>query len=376
MKILYIEHAAVYPEEMKKYDHLAGHAGAEIKLIKPSNWNDPYRNESKDHREHRYEIISAPVIFPGYRHRSFFLKKIAPVIRKFKPDIIHLFDEANTMFALQACMLKRVYCPDAKLCFDNFQNILYDRVPYRFGFIYDYAEQQLFRHADAATVRYEGSYEFLRHRGFKGPIRIIPWGTDIDWFRPQNRPDGDGVFTLGYVGRIEEDKGIYLLLRALAELGVTSRLMIVGKGVQADMEKMFSLIDSLGLTSRIDYRGYVNQKELPQLYAQMDCLVVPTITRNRCKEQFGRVVVEAMACGVAVIGSRSGAIPYLISDSGIVCEENNIADLAAKIDDLAQHPHKRKELGKKGRQRVETCYSWAGFGRQCHAFYKELQGDK
>jgi len=96
----------------------------------------------------------------------------------------------------------------------------------------------------------------------------------------------------------------------------------------------------------------------------MDVLVLPSKTMPTWKEQFGRVLIEAMACQVSVIGSSSGAIPEVIGKAGLVFKEGNAADLRAKIEQLKSSPKVRKELAQKGyrRQRISPKRLPASFG--------------
>jgi glycosyltransferase involved in cell wall biosynthesis len=90
--------------------------------------------------------------------------------------------------------------------------------------------------------------------------------------------------------------------------------------------------------------------------AALDVCVLPSRTRQNWKEQFGRVLVEAMAQGVPVIGSSSGAIPETMGDAGIVFEEDAVEELAAAIRSTLQ-PSRRAEMIERGLERAKTCYS-------------------
>jgi hypothetical protein len=108
----------------------------------------------------------------------------------------------------------------------------------------------------------------------------------------------------------------------------------------------------LGIRDRIFFRNSVPSRDVPQVLSKIDMLVVPSLTRSNWKEQFGRVIVEAMACEVPVIGSDSGEIPNVIGDAGVIVPEDDPETLALRIWELMEDRVRRLELGARGRQRV------------------------
>ncbi len=104
----------------------------------------------------------------------------------------------------------------------------------------------------------------------------------------------------------------------------------------------------------------------------MDLLVFPSITLPDLKEQFGRVIIEAMACEVPVIGSDSGQIPSTIDKAGLIFKEKNIKDLKEKIEALIKNPNLRATLAKNGRKRVLENFSWKVIAEKQYQVYKEL----
>jgi quercetin dioxygenase-like cupin family protein len=91
---------------------------------------------------------------------------------------------------------------------------------------------------------------------------------------------------------------------------------------------------------------------VPSRLAQLDALVLPSLTRPNWKEQFGRVLVEAMACGVPVVGSDSGEIPRVIGQAGLSFPEGDAGALRASLAELMGSERRRAELGARGRIRV------------------------
>jgi glycosyltransferase involved in cell wall biosynthesis len=112
--------------------------------------------------------------------------------------------------------------------------------------------------------------------------------------------------------------------------------------------------------------------EMPNFYVELDALVLPSRTRPNWKEQFGRVLIEAMACGVPVIGSNCGEIPNVIGDSGLIFPEENAEALAAHLTALRESQPLRAELAAKGRARVLAHFTQASVAERTVAFYRQI----
>ena len=115
---------------------------------------------------------------------------------------------------------------------------------------------------------------------------------------------------------------------------------------------------------------------MPAFYNTLDALVVPSRTLPHWKEQFGRVLVEAMACGVPVVGSNSGEIPYVIGDAGLVFPEDDAEALAGILWQLASDPQLRAELRQRGRARVLTHYTQQRIALATYGVYRQALGSR
>jgi glycosyltransferase involved in cell wall biosynthesis len=96
------------------------------------------------------------------------------------------------------------------------------------------------------------------------------------------------------------------------------------------------------------------------------------MTTKKIREQFGRVIVEAMASGVPVIGSTCGAIPEVIADAGLVFTENDSESLAEKLECLIRNADLRLNLAQAGRRRVEENYTWNRVAEGIFSLYLEV----
>jgi glycosyltransferase involved in cell wall biosynthesis len=111
---------------------------------------------------------------------------------------------------------------------------------------------------------------------------------------------------------------------------------------------------------------------LPHYFSGLDVLVLPSLTRANWKEQFGRVLIEAMACDVITVGARSGAIPEVIGDAGLTFEEGNVEELRSQLQRLIDEVVLREELRQKGRDRVTQNYTQAAIARHTVEVYRQV----
>ena len=117
------------------------------------------------------------------------------------------------------------------------------------------------------------------------------------------------------------------------------------------------------LTGRVHVRGFADPNDLPDVYRGFDVVVVPSLSRPGWVEQFGRVAVEAMASGVPVVVSDSGALPEVVADAGVVVPEGSASALADALRHLAACPTQRAELRYRGLARAQH-FSWQAVARR------------
>ena len=127
-----------------------------------------------------------------------------------------------------------------------------------------------------------------------------------------------------------------------------------------------------GVADRIDFTGVLRSGDMPAFYRSLDAFVLPSRTTSSWKEQFGRVLVEAMACGVPVIGSRSGEIPRVIGDAGLIFPEGDVAALQVQLARLQSSPELRRALAAQGRARVLAHFTMAQIAQQTVEVYRNL----
>jgi glycosyltransferase involved in cell wall biosynthesis len=126
------------------------------------------------------------------------------------------------------------------------------------------------------------------------------------------------------------------------------------------------------MAQRVEFAGAVSTQDIPQALAMMDAMALPSLTRANWKEQFGRVLIEAMACETPVIGSESGEIPNVVGDAGLITPEGDAKALAAAIARLGSDPALCADLARRGRQRVLERFTQERVARNVAALYTEI----
>jgi glycosyltransferase involved in cell wall biosynthesis len=145
------------------------------------------------------------------------------------------------------------------------------------------------------------------------------------------------------------------------------RLVFVGSGeYRTTLERR---IGELGKEAQVQFLDARPLEQLPPVMNSLDALLLPSRTVPSWKEQFGRVIIEAQACGTPVIGSDSGAIPEVVGGGGLTFPEGDTQALAAAILRVKANPEEARALGAQGLQQVRTSYTWAGVAAQMHAIY-------
>jgi len=220
---------------------------------------------------------------------------------------------------------------------------------------------------------------------------VVPNGVDTNVFSPRDMKDmhhlphtKSSVSTLsfgsvdapglnvGYAGRLVREKGLEDLLNAVARCDESVKLELVGDGPLR--EELFELAVRLKISHRVRLVGAMNVHDLANWMSLLDVFVLPSRTTTSWKEQFGRVIVEAGACGIPVVASDSGAIPEVVGEGGLVFRERDVDHLAACIERLRAGPNLRRKLGQTGRrQAVERC-NWDQVAKSMCDIYLSLAG--
>jgi len=374
MRVLLVSHAYVAEENLRKPELLARYQNLEIGVVRPQQWWTAFKERIKNEElrmKDGFEIFSVPIFFSGNGGRYFYQPlKLYQIVRNFRPDIIHLEEEPWTPVALEVAVISIL--SRVKLLIFTWENL-----DLNLSFWQRAIERFVFRTAKLVIAGNLEAKQRVQKHGFEGPIEVLPqFGVNTEEFKPLDVSGlklnlGFSGFVVGFVGRLAEEKGVGTLLAAVAKLPQDVQLLLVSSGPKLPTE-FEDLAKNLKIDDRVKVVGNVPHRDFPKYLNLMDVFVLPSLTTKTWKEQFGRVLIEAMACKIPVIGSSSGAVPEVIGDAGLIFEEKNSEALASKIESLRSNEPPRRELAEKGYQRALKNFTFEKIAERTVEIYKML----
>ncbi len=286
-------------------------------------------------------------------------------------DLVHMWEEPYVLAGFQVCRWTPAATP---LVFWTAQN-LSKRYPPPF----DWFERYCVRRCAGWLACGQTVVDTLGPRGYAAkPHRILPLGVDVEVFRPDpaagaavRRSLGwaeGGPPVVGYLGRFVPEKGVRLLTRVLDRVSTPWRALFVGGGrLERELRAWAARHgDRVRVVTGVPHDG------VPRHLNAMDVLAAPSQTTRRWREQLGRMLIEAFACGVAVLGSDSGEVPHVIADAGLVVPEADEAAWEAALAHLLDSPARRADLAARGLARARDLYAWPVIARRHLDFFEEI----
>ena len=363
MKVLLLHKALVNGAYQKKAEALAALPGVELTLVVPPSWREARWGVQPLERRYTagYSLLAAPIWFNGHHHVHCY-PTLGRIVRRVRPDIFHVDEEPFNLATAEAFFWAGR--AGARALFVTWATVYRDYPP-----PFSLFERYTHRRAAAAIAGNTDALAILRRRGYSGPARVVPLAIDPALYPAREGGRGD-PFTIGYLGRLVPEKGVEVLLDAAVRLRGDYRVLIVGGGVEEP--QLSARAGRLGLERRVEFVPQAPSDQVPAWLRRFDLLAVPSLTTPTWKEQFGRVIIEAMATAVPVVGSDSGEIPRVIGDAGLVVPEGDPAALAAALQSLIDDEPRRRSLAAAGRERVLAQYTWERVARQYYALYEEM----
>ncbi len=358
-----VSKACIVGQYQTKLEALARHRDLELSVVVPPYWRDE-RGVIPLERTHThgYDLIVLPLALQGHFHLYFF-PGLSKLIQRLQPDLVHIDEEPYNVATLLGLRSARQI--NAKTAFFTWQNIE-RRYPVPFSWIEAYS----YRNTDLAIAGNQEAAQVLRRKGFARPVQVIPqFGVDPESFCPSEKPPLSGApFRVGYAGRLVTEKGLPLLLQAVAGLEGDWELVILGGGPLR--ETLEAQTKQIGISKRVTFQPSRPSSQLPEFYRQLDLFVLPSISRPNWKEQFGRVLIEAMASGVPVVGSTSGEIPQIIGDAGLLFPEGDVQALRSQIDSMRRDPGRRADFARRGRARILDHFTQDQVAEETYSAYR------
>ena len=290
-------------------------------------------------------------------------------------DVVHVWEEPYIYAGYQIARAVKRYS-SAKLIFRTAQSLHKRYLP-----PFDLFERWSMARADGWIAGGQLVYETMVARGYDPARgRVLSLAVDTSLFQPLSLAQKaaarvelnvpDGVPVVGFLGRLTMAKGVRVLMEAVSKLpaGLPWYLVFLGSG--SEKAHILHWARDHGWQDRVLVR-LARHDEVPWLLGAFDLLAAPSQTTPNWKEQFGRMLIEAFACGVPVVGSDSGEIPAVVGDAGIIVHESDTARWTAEIADLLTNAERRKTLSQMGLVRAQR-FSASELAGQYAAFYRQV----
>ncbi len=350
MKVAYISHIYIVKQNQHKIELIRNKYNIETLIITPRKWKNIliknfYGNDLKNSTVKYLEVYR-----PG-NLKKYLYRNILPVLKHFKPDIIHIDEEPWFLSTFQIIFLSINFLkPPPKFVIFTWENI-----NKKFKFYYHWIERYNLK---KASVIFAGNKEAKKRILQINPcanVYVLPnLGVNLNEYNFKKKISSR--IRIGYIGRLVPEKGIFLLLNAFLKLPVKNKfLSITGDGILKQKIKQF--IETHKLTGIVKLNPPVPHEKVAELFKELDILVLPSYSTSAWKEQFGHVLIEAMAGKTAVLGSSCGAIPEVIDKAGLIFKENDENDLLKKLYKLVKDKNLREKLIEKGYKRVKKHYT-------------------
>lgn len=354
MHLAIVSHACVTDINQQVYAEIEK-MGHQVDLIVPSNFIAPgLANQPisvKRWPSFKGRILEYPIYFNKSIPLHFYKRSLKKFFLNSKPDAVYVAEEPYSISCFQA--LNSALPHTKAIGFYSAQNIKKD-YPYMFRKM----EQFVYEHSSLAVSISKDVTKVLRDKGFKNKVCEMPLGVDEEHFiissqlREETRKrlnipiEG---FVIGYAGRMVKEKGIDLLIRSfefIQRQKSNTYLLLVGRGPL--LESMKKLTSKMEIKHKVFFIDDAAHSEMPKWFNCMDVHVLPSITMPNWREQFGRVLIEAAACGIPSIGSSSGEIPFVLESLGMnsVFQEGQETQLANEILNASQKRTRSEDIRK------------------------------
>lgn len=379
MKVLVIYHAGAMRNALEIYGAMAAEQGIELtaavpercavdRVYSPSGWLEVEKERDSD----GYRLFPLPLVDPNGYGSGYEVGALRKLVQHHKADIVHVWDEPFSYCLHQVSWLRAVFARRSKVLFYGFHN-----TPFKWGLLGRVLARSTWTQVAGGAAANSEALSRLRQAGFprSRPTERIFWGISTQLFKPVDKLALRKVLRLeyehivGYVGRLVPEKGLSWLLAAMKRLPRSVHCVIIGNGPLRGEIELWSELPSL--VGRVHLLDAQPVGDLPSYLNCMDVLAVPSLTTALWKEQYGRVIPEAMACGVPVVGSDSGAIPEVVGRAGLIVSEGDVGALAGALQ-TAIFDEARCDLIEQGLKRAHNELSVQAMSQCLLDFYRRI----
>ena len=356
LRALLVGHSYVSIEiAQKKAKALARLEGLEIEVVAPRRFFElgHWMDVEIPPRDWGYRLHPLPVALPslrGQRHAYFFARGLHDVVRRFRPDVIDLWEEAYSAASTQVALTRKLLAPRASLILSpSIRIVKRQPVPFSLG------ERFVISECDYVVGRTPDVVDVMRAKGFRGPSTVIGHGIDLSLLQPLEMRACRQVLDLEpgplvvFLGRLVTDKGIDTLIEALPHLPAV-RLAIFGEGPEE--QALRRLAAGSGVGDRVLFRGPVPAESVATVLNAGDVVAMPSRI-----ERWGRVAIETLACGRPIVVGGD-YLPELVGPYGRSVPPDDPTALAAALAaTLSEPPEERARRAEEGRTHAQG-FSW------------------
>ncbi|MGE0884402.1 MAG: glycosyltransferase [Blastocatellales bacterium] len=306
-------------------------------------------------------------------------RRALKIVRQFKPDVIHITGPSD-IGLLGVYIARRLNLPIVLSWHTNIHEYAKQRLEKLLPFLPDISQFSLAGSAEQLSLKLtllfyklgkvflapnEELAEMLR-RNLNRQVFLMRRGVDTDLFSPAKRQRNEGLFTIGYVGRLTPEKNVRLLVeleKRLREAGAGNfRFVIVGQG--SEREWMEQQMQPQG---NVEFAGVLKGEALARAYANLDLFVFPSTT-----DTFGNVVLEAQASGVPAIVSDQGGPKFIIRDGKTGLVANGGRGFLEAILRLMSEPELHHQMREAARD-LACRASWNAVFEQVYQAYESCR---
>lgn len=357
MKLLIVGHSYLIAAAQEKFVTMKRlDSSLQIRLVTWSEANHVFMRYKREIHPSltKEEVVSIKDTL-SKSHMTYVLDPVVltRLLRQFSPDHIHIEEDPHSLVAVETILLARLFCRKATISLFLWDNLWRLR-SFPLNILKKVFTKFSLSHCSLVVCGNTEAEQLLSKKGYYGRQLTLPQlGFSPEEYitaasselRKQFITSEDEVL-IGFLGRLVPEKGVILLLEALARLKhLPWKILICGAGpVEKELQGYWqSLYDS-----RLILRKPLPHREVVAYLKCLDICVLPSYRTYFWKEQFGMILAQAMMAGVACIGSSSGAIPEVLGPGGLIFNEGDVGSLTAVLETLLRSKSERERFGREG----------------------------
>ena len=364
MRAVITSHLYADPANRAKLRSLTG-LGVTLAVAVPEQWSagDGTTRQTEGGDDSGVQIVPIPVLGPlaDPDRLRWNPKAVRQLLADFRPELLHIEEEPWTQpAALGIGLARRLGIKTALSAAES--------LPRSFTIAQRLRRERTLRHATGLIGSNRLALALVVKRRPAVPQLTIPrLGVSPPPAAPR---EPHTAFSIGFVGRLVPERGLDMLFRACVGLAGDWALTVVGTG--PSQEELEALAQRLGISARVSWLGALPQQGMDDLWPRLDCVVLPSRTTQRWVATVGRAALQAMAHGVAVVGTDSGAVPELVGEGGRIVPEEDVPALTAALQELYADRSECERLGSVGRRRILEQFSDDAIAAKTLTFWRTL----